>query len=45
MANKEPSKVLQHQGRQEKGGNQMYTNYGYEVNGIEYATIDEAYED
>jgi len=22
----------------------MYTDYGYEMNGIEYATIDEAYE-
>lgn len=44
MTNKEPSKVLQHQGRQERG-NQMYTDYGYEVNGIEYATVDEAYED
>lgn len=25
-----------------KGEVQMYTNYGYETNGIEYATIDEA---
>lgn len=40
---KAPPKVREHRGRQ-KGGERMYTEYGYEMNGIEYATIDEAYE-
>lgn len=35
---------LTHQSGKERG-NQVYTDYGYEVNGIEYATADEAYED
>ena len=26
-----------------KGGNPMYTDYGYEVDGVEYATLDEAF--
>ena len=38
-----PPEVREHRGRQ-KGGERMYTDYGYEMNGIEYATIDEAYE-
>lgn len=31
----------------QEGGMQMgeYTDYGYELDGIEYATVDEAYED
>lgn len=28
-----------------KGGGTMYTDYGYEADGIEYATVDEASED
>jgi hypothetical protein len=28
-----------------KGGGTMYTDYGYEADGIEYATMDEASED
>ena len=39
-----PPKARAHRGRQQKGGEKMYTDYGYEMNGIEYATIDEAYE-
>ena len=34
--------------RQHRGGGEVrtvYTDYGYEMDGIEYATIDEAYED
>ena len=26
-----------------KGGYPMYTEYGYEVDGVEYATLDEAF--
>lgn len=28
-----------------RGGETVYTEYGYEMDGVEYATIDEAYED
>ena len=31
-----------HTERPRKGGGQVYTDYGYEVDGIEYATLDEA---
>ena len=26
----------------QRGGHRMYTDYGYEVDGVEYATLDEA---
>lgn len=40
---KKAARVLQHRG----GGEvrTMYTDYDHEMNGIKYATIDEAYED
>ena len=41
-APKEKSRpVLAHR-TAKKGGSQMYTDYGYEVDGVEYATLDEA---
>ena len=44
VGEKAPSKVLEHRGRQQKGGERMYTEYGYIRDGVEYATVDEAYE-
>ena len=31
-----------HTERLKRGDGQMYTDYGYEVDGVEYATLDEA---
>ena len=40
---KKPPRCWNHRERQ--GGETVYTDYGFEMDGIEYATIDEAYED
>lgn len=42
MTNKEPPRWSR-PGRRERG-KPMYTEYGYEKDGVEYATVDEAYE-
>lgn len=41
MTNKKPPAVPR---RERKGGKPMYTEYGYEKDGVEYAPVDETEE-